>query len=140
MRFLSPGNDAVIYHNFDPRFQSRDQRSYKHNGVLVGPVMQDEAEKVYVCPFDGLFVEEIVGLEIYTLSDIWRKILLLSLRDNVGGLESAFRRCGSEVQACWGAPTAEVVLGGCGSCLGRLKRAFSALCSMGNPHQIGSIL
>lgn len=86
MHLPSPGDDAIIYHNFDPRFQSRDQSPYNHNGVLVGPVVQDEAEKVYICPFDGLFLEEIVGLESHPFSDIWRRMLLLSLRDNVEGV------------------------------------------------------
>lgn len=86
MRLPSPGDDAIIYHNLGPRFQSRDQSPDDHNGVLVGPVMQDEAEKVYVCPFDQLVLEEIVDLKFHPFSDIRRKILLLSLRDNVEGV------------------------------------------------------
>lgn len=91
MRLPSPRYDTIIHYNLGARFQSRDQSPDDHYCVLIRPVVEDEAEKVHVYPLDRLFVKKIVGVEIHALSNVWRKVLLLSLRDNIMGvLDDAF--------------------------------------------------
>lgn len=63
MRFPQRRNDTVIHDNPCTGLKSRDQRSKDHDGVLVRPVVQDQAEEVYVRVLYGLRAEEIVALK-----------------------------------------------------------------------------
>jgi hypothetical protein len=92
--FLPPGEDArlrqyiIVQDNLGARFERGDQPSEDLDAVLVGPVVQDPAEEVDVCPLDGLvFGKEVVRHESDAVCHIDGDLLLGRLDDGLEVLD-----------------------------------------------------
>ena len=55
------GYNQVLDQNLCPWFQRTDKAAKYPRSIFVGPIVEDSAEEIYVCPLDGLLGEEVVS-------------------------------------------------------------------------------